>query len=172
MLATTHFVATTSLLLIARQLGMTLTREAIILSYTFGNLIDLDHLFLYPQKSLIAARDFLASKLHRKKFYYQSGKYCLHSYLQEPWFAVIMGLAALILYFIFQNKILILPALALSVHVVMDGLTKFANYLFWPFSKKPFIGWLPSNTLAEYVSSIILSILVIYLSFKTGLFNL
>lgn len=172
MLATTHFVATTSLLLVARQLGMNVTSEVIVLSYGFGNLIDLDHLILYPKQSLITARDFLASKFGQNKSIYQPGKYYLHSYLQEPVFVAIVWLIALVGWQGSDWPVMLLPAGALTLHVFLDSLMRFKNYLLWPFSKRAFHGWITSNSRAEYVISIVLTVGVIYMSFKTGLFNL
>ncbi len=166
MLATTHFAATTSLLLAARQLGINLTSEVIVLTYTFGNLIDLDHLIFYPKQSWQAALEFIKGRGQKS-----AGQYHLHSKLQEPFFAVIVWMIALVGWQCSDWPVLLLPAGALTLHVFLDSLMRFKNYLLWPFSKRAFHGWIPSNTLVEYVGSIILSIVVIYLSFKIGLFS-
>lgn len=166
MLATSHFIATTGILLLAKKIGLNVSLEIVILTYLLGNGIDIDHIIVYPKKSLIAAKNFLKG---RKAEY---GKVRLHSYLQEPWFAITVLLVSLAIFVFLKRVAIFLPGFALSIHILIDALTKFDNYLFWPFSKKSFNGFIPSNSKLEYILSIVLAILIFYIALKNKIFIL
>jgi len=167
MIITSHFVATTSVLLLAKRFGINITNEIIIWTYIFGNLIDIDHLVASPKLGLRRLKESLFRLNHNKV---EPGKYYIHSVLQEPWLFVVMAVVSFAIYLRTNNGAIFLPASALGVHILLDVIMKFENKLLWPFSKKGYYGWLKSDTVIEYVLSIVATIIVIYFAFQERLF--
>jgi len=165
MLASTHFAVTTGILLLAYQFSLPLTKKVILITYLAGFCVDFDHLVLYPQKCWYFFRQIFKQKI--KENY---GKYYLRSFLQEPFFALLVWLISIFIYFQVQQIVVFLPALALTVHIFLDILMKNENKLLWPFSKKGYFGWMPVNSWLEYFLSIILSVLFLILALKLKLF--
>ncbi|PIP31881.1 hypothetical protein COX24_01220 [bacterium (Candidatus Gribaldobacteria) CG23_combo_of_CG06-09_8_20_14_all_37_87_8] len=158
MLATTHLLATTIILFIFSRVWGDIPLNIIILTYIFGTAIDIDHIIFHPKESFTAIAGFF----HKDKS--MCGKYYLHSYLQEPWFALLILVISTLIFWQTSNKFVFLPGIGLVLHVIMDVLMKFDNLLLYPFSSKPFEGFIPSNTTIEYIVSITL-LLVLYLSY-------
>lgn len=167
MIITSHFVATTSILIIAKRLGLNITSEIIIWSYIFGNIIDIDHLFTFPK---LGWKRFKESVFRFNRGKSEPGKYYIHSILQEPWLFVVMVIVSSIIYLQTQNGAVLLPVTALGAHILLDVIMKFENKLLWPFSKKGYYGWLKSDTMVEYILSAIATILVIYFAIQERLF--
>jgi membrane-bound metal-dependent hydrolase YbcI (DUF457 family) len=160
MLLFSHFVITTVVLLLAQKLGAHLSPWIIFLCYLLGVFIDLDHLIVHPKKSWLAAKGFLSGAPKAER-----GKHYLHSYLQEPWFGVVILIIAFFIFWRAQSGIVFLPVAALWLHILADGLMKFDNLLLWPFSHRKFKGFLPSNSRFEYIASSALSAVVLYMVF-------
>lgn len=156
MLFFSHFVITTVILLLAKRLGADLSFTVIFFVYLLGILIDLDHIIIYPKKSWLAAKEFLSDSKNAER-----GKYYLHSYLQEPWFGVVILIFTFFIFLRVQSGVIFLPAIALWLHILMDSIMKFDNLLLWPFSHRKFKGFLPSNSRLEYIVSLILSAVVL-----------
>lgn len=165
MLIFSHFVVTTLFLLLMRMLGLELSARIVFLCYSAGVLIDFDHLIFYPKKSWLAVKEFLSAPWET-----EGGKYHLHSYLQEPWFGAVILICAFIVFYATKSIVVFLPVVAFGLHILMDGLMKFDNLLLWPFSHRKFRGFLPSNSIFEYVISLILSAVALYMAFTNGLF--
>jgi hypothetical protein len=169
MIITSHFVATTSILLIAKKFGLNVTNEIIIWSYIFGNLIDIDHIIAVPK---LGWKRFKESVFRFNRGKSEPGKYYIHSVLQEPWLFVVMIVVSSIIYLQTTNGAIFLPTIALGMHILLDTIMKFENKLLWPFSKKGYYGWLKSDTTIEYVLSVTATVLVIYFAIQERLFVL
>ena len=138
MLATSHFVVTTGILLAAKRLGLVVSYQIIIWTYVFGNLIDLDHILLYPRESLKATLKFLSSRgesVFGKNPLFKDKSF--HSYVQEPWFAVAVWCVTLVIYISVQRIEILLPVVALTLHLAMDASMNFKKKLFWPAASSP-----------------------------------
>lgn len=161
MLFFSHLAATLFLILAAQKFTP-VDFNVIIFTIIAGVLIDLDHIF-YLKNSFIAAKEFILKK--QKKEMYTGGHYALHSYLQEPIFVFVILIIASVIFFTKNNSwVIFLPAIALSLHIIMDSLMVFGNMLLWPFSNKEFKGFLPSNTKLEFIIDVIaLGFIVVYI---------
>lgn len=160
MLFFSHLAATLFLILAAQKFTP-VDFNAIIFTIIAGVLIDFDHIF-YPKKSFIAAKEFILKK--QKKEMYTGSRYVLHSYLQEPIFVFVLLIIASVIFFTKNASwVIFLPVIALSLHIIMDSLMVFRKMLLWPFSKKEFKGFLPSNTKLEFIIDVIaLGFIVVY----------
>ncbi len=161
MLITSHFAATTAILVGAEYFGLNVDAKIIAASYVLGVGIDLDHIVFHWKDSIERVKEY---KNDRKNF--QLGKTDLHSFIQEP-IAVIVALLITIGVFAFSGKLAIfVPFLCYFVHVAMDSLIDFPNYIFWPFSKKAYKGPLKQNITAEALIGSVLSILLFIIFLK------
>lgn len=167
MLATSHLVITTVLLIAARKMGLDVSLPVIVWAYLLGNVIDLDHIIGHPQESILAVKGFFQGerRAHSGRYYY------MRSRLQEPWFGVATLAVSLPIMSFTQNKAVLLPVVALVLHIALDAVMKFNNHLGWPVSKKGFTGFIPSNTLTEYIISVPLVFVAFYLAFSVGVFS-
>lgn len=161
MLFFSHLIATLLLILVVHKFAP-VGLNIIIFSVIAGVLIDFDHIIFYPKKSFIVSKEFILNK-RQKKEAYVGGHYVLHSYLQEPICAFVFLIITSVIFFTEDASwVIFLPAMALILHVIMDSLMVFVNTLLWPFSKKEFKGFLPSNTKFEFVVDIIFLVFLVF----------
>jgi hypothetical protein len=132
----THLLATT---LGVQVLG--LTGEQLVLAYTFGMAVDVDHLVKLPFY-------LRAVGLHDKRGYYW------RSSLQEP--VALLWILPLC-YFLGT----IVPALFFMIHLAMDYSVRFEKMPFYPYSAYVTQGWLTSisDKVKERVLFVVLLVL-------------
>lgn len=156
MLITTHIAATTAIMLGASEVGADLNLTIIAASYVLGVAVDLDHAIFYWQDSLTRTKQYVRN---RKEF--KLGETKLHTHFQEPFtFLVVFGLSTVI--FLFSHNLSVfLPAICFGVHIFMDSLVDFDNYLLWPYSKKSYKGPYKQNVVIEGIVGTLLSVVFI-----------
>ncbi|MFC1710210.1 metal-dependent hydrolase [Patescibacteria group bacterium] len=156
MLITSHIAATTGLLVGANYLGVNPSTTTILVTYLLGVGIDLDHAVFKHKKSIKRFKEY---KNNPKDFV--QGKENLHTILQEPITVVVIFIISLLAYLLTKNITVFLPAIALSIHVLMDSLLSFENQLLWPFTKKGFKGPFQQKIKTEAIIGTILSIVLV-----------